>query len=381
MTRLGAESGASRNEGRDGRTSATTGAVRTRWLAHDGPVSSRRMLDGATVVVVLAVLARWGDPDLVLDVLWVSLAVGAFLYGLRMTVVRIVIVTSLVVAGSAAEEVVYGRPIEIEPLDIAEWPLMIALSSLIALMADRVTSTARHYAGLYRQASDRLITAHEDERASLARDLHDGVGKTLTAAALTLDAAEAAVSAGRDPEAATHAIRHARRLMAGALEEARNVASRLRPARIDELGLGAAIRDLAASAGTEVGVRFPPSVLPPDLLEAQRQIDTYRIVQEAVGNAARHGRATRVWVDAEVAGDAIRIQVTDDGVGFDLSTTPAGLGLVGMRERAAILGARLEVRSQPGAGTSVELRVPILPRRAPADIPVVIDNAVSVLHG
>ena len=348
---------------------ARAGVVPAEWLSGLGPVSSRRLLDGASFILVLATLAHWGDPDLVLDGLWVSLALGAFVHGLRMTVMRIAVVTCLVVADSAAEAAVYARPFEIDPLDVLEWPLMIVLSILIAVTADRVSTTARRYGALYRQASDRLITAHEDERASLARDLHDGVGQTLTAAVLTLDAADEAVSSGRDVPTARTAIRRARRLTVAALEEARNVATRLRPARIDELGLGPAIHDLAASAGIPVDVRFEPSLLPPGLLEPQRQIDAFRIVQEAVGNAARHSRAALVWIEAEVRDGEVGILIGDDGIGFDRSTTPAGLGLAGMKERAASLLARFDVRSQPGSGTTVELLIPLVAPWALRDRP------------
>ena len=78
-------------------------------------------------------------------------------------------------------------------MDFSEWPLMVAISVVVAIMADLLSTSAKRYAVLYRQASDRLHTAHEDERARLARDLHDGVGQTLTAVILTLDAAEAAL--------------------------------------------------------------------------------------------------------------------------------------------------------------------------------------------
>ncbi len=329
-----------------------------------GPVGARRLLNATSLVLVVATLAHWGEPDLVLDALWVSLAVGAFVFGLRMTVLRILIVASVVLTYSFVETRAFGGP-ELEPLELAEWPLMVLLTILIAVMADRVSNAARRYATLYRQASDRLITAHEDERAHLARDLHDRVGQTLTAVVLTLDVAESSLPAEPEAEPAQTALRRARGLAVAALDEARDVAAQLRPIRIHEVGLGAALRELAESAGIPVEVRFAPGMLPPGSLEPHAEIDAYRIVQEAIGNAARHSHAEHVWIDAEVRDDAmIRIEVGDDGVGFDKPTVPARMGLPGMQERAATLRGRLEIRSRPGAGTVVDL---LMPRPTPLE--------------
>ena len=344
-------------------SSGRTGILRDGWLFGLGPTGIRRLLNVAVLALVVAVLAGLGDPDLVVDILWVTLAVGAFVFGLRRTIIRIAVVTTAILGYALVQEAYLDQPGEIEVLDL-EWPLMVGLSILIAALADRVSTTARHYAALYRQASDRLVAAHEDERNSLARDLHDGVGQTLTAVVLTLDAADAALSTdpgiqGGDAESAHTAVRRARMLAVAALDEARAVAAQLRPPRIQELGLGAAMRGLGDSAGVPIDVRFPASLLPPGLFEPERQIDAYRVIQEAVGNAARHSHAAHVWIDAEVADGLVRISVGDDGVGFDMATTTAGLGLIGMEERATILHGRLEVHSQPGSGTIVDLLIPV----------------------
>ena len=117
-------------------------------------------------------------------------------------------------------------------LDLKEWPLMAVIAVLVAVMADRVLVKGRRYAALYRAASDRLLTAQEDERRRLAYDLHDGVGQTLTALALTLNAAETALANPQESGAAGMADVHRAREMAGlALEDVRGVAMRLRPAR------------------------------------------------------------------------------------------------------------------------------------------------------
>ena len=333
------------------------------WPLGFSPRAMRRLINLTIVVVVAALLFNVGDPELLLDAVWITLAVSAFILGMRATVIRMVGILVLI-EGSALANIGLAAPMESELADVTEWPLMIVVSTLVALMADRVSTTARRYAGLYRLASNRLTTAQEDERARLARDLHDGVGQTLTAVVLTLDAAEASLR-DASPEhgaplvSAGSALRRARDLSIAALDEAREVAAQLRPPRIDEIGLGAAIDDLAETAGIPVEVAFPASLLPADLIEPKRQLDAFRIVQEAVGNAARHGHANRVRIEAAVEDDAIHIVIRDDGIGFDRSTTAVGLGLAGMQERAAILSGELEITSEPGAGTVVELTIPI----------------------
>jgi signal transduction histidine kinase len=336
--------------------------IRARGMPGLGPTGIRRLLNLITIVLAAAALVQWGDPDLVLDALWVTIAIGAFLFGLRASLARIVIATVVIVVHSAVVAVGAGQEFEFDLLDLTDWALLIVISIVVAVMADRLSSTTRRYTALYRQASDRLVTAHEEERRSLARDLHDGVGQTLTAAILTLDAAEAALALGveESPITTREAIRQAKALVATALDEARDVATRLGPARIREIGLGAATRNLAESAGIPVEVRFDPAILPPGLLEPEREIALYRILQEAIGNAARHSRAEHVWIDGEVGGGLIHLTVGDDGAGFDESAMERGLGLAGIHERADILLGRVEVRSRPGAGTTVAVTIPVL---------------------
>jgi signal transduction histidine kinase len=348
--------------------------IRAQGLPGLGPTGIRRLLNLMTIVLAAAALVQWGDPDLVIDALWVTIAIGAFLFGLRASLARIVIATVVIIIDSAVVAMSTGQGFELDLLDLTDWALLIVISIVVAIMADRLSSTARQYAALYRQASDRLVTAHEEERRSLARDLHDGVGQTLTAAILTLDAAEAALALGveESPITTREAIRQAKALVASALDDARDVATRLRPGRISEIGLGAATRGLAETAGIPVDIRFDPAILPPGLLEPQREIDLYRILQEAIGNAARHSHASHVWIDGEVGAGLIRLTVGDDGVGFDQSAMERGLGLAGIQERADILLGQVDVQSSPGVGTVVAVTIPVLTVPA-GDLPPVGD--------
>ena len=336
--------------------------------AHDGgwliarPFRLLAALDAAGIALAAAAVAQLGDPDILLHVVWIVLAVEAFVFGARLAALRIA-AASLFVVGYALVADGSATPLaaRMTDLDLEEWPLMAVIAIIVAIMADRVTETGKRYAELYRAASDRLLTAQEDERKRLAADLHDGVGQTMTALALTLDAAEATLAgAGSHGAPGRDAVHRARQMAGIALEDVRGVANRLRPPRLQEGGLVAALRELAASAGLPVEFEADPWLVQPGLLEPAGEVDVYRIVQEALGNASRHAKPHRVRVSARHVDRGLRIEVADDGVGFDAAATNGnGLGLSSMRDRAQVIGGTLEVRSRHGAGTVVRLDVPL----------------------
>jgi two-component system, NarL family, sensor histidine kinase UhpB len=328
-----------------------------------GPVGMRRLVDAATLGLSVATFARVADYEILLQALLAIIGIGAVLYRFTAAVARIVLIgTAALVYSIVASG--FGDPLETGALDFSdyvEWPLMVGIAVVIAYLADRIGTSARRYASLYREASERLLTAQEQERGRLARDLHDGVGQTLTAVILTLDAAESELWSGANPPSslARSSIQRAQMLASAALDEARDVAARLRPSRIHEIGLGAALVNLARDAGVNVSVRFDPAILPPGLLAPEAEIDVYRIVQEALSNAARHSSAKSIWLDAATEGSVLRLEVGDDGRGMDTVDRGDGLGLAGMEERATILDARLAIQSVPGKGTVIRLTIPI----------------------
>ncbi|MEA2610005.1 MAG: two-component system, chemotaxis family, CheB/CheR fusion protein [Chloroflexota bacterium] len=279
------------------------------------------------------------------------LVLHAFLFGLRGTLLRIALasVPLLLYADARA----FG--LEEPPLELTEWPLMFVIAALVALMADRRNSTARHYAGLFRRASERLLTVEEDERRRIAGELHDGVGQVLTALTLTLDAA----ATEPDLAIARKRVRSARSLADNALAGTRDLSHRIRPTRLEERGLVAAIRDLASQSGFPVGVRADDSAADPQLLGATATVEVYRIVQEALANAARHSGAPRAQVSVARQDGRLSVVVSDEGHGFDPAEAPeSGIGLAGMLERSRLLGGQLSIESAPGAGTRVTVSVP-----------------------
>ena len=207
------------------------------------------------------------------------------------------------------------------------------------------------------QFAVKTIELQELERRRVAGDIHDGISQRLVSAWYHLRAATAALGDGQG----RGELEKAGELLSGALDEARRTISGLRPAVLDDLGLPAALQSLASSAGL-----FEAEVDVHDCgLAAHHEITIFRIAQEALQNAAKHAEATTVTVSLTASTEgAVSLVVSDDGKGFDPSTSQgaASFGLAGMRERAALLGAEIDVRSAPGQGTTVEVRLP--PERA-----------------
>ncbi len=328
----------------------------------------RPALDIAALGLGVATFLNLADPDLLLHGVFLILAIQAFLGGLRVTLLRIALGTVAVFGYSSFASGNTLRPVELAPLELTEWPLMVAIAVLVALMADRVASVSTNYARLYRAASDRLFTAQEDERRRVALELHDGVGQTLTALALTLDATEALI--GSEQAAATaqarESLRRAHELATAALDDTRDISFRLRPTRITETGLMASLAELCRSAGPTVEAHIEDGLRRKGLLLPHHEVEVYRIVQEALANALRHAHATRISVTATRDGGFLRIEIADDGRGMDpIGVRQLGLGLPGMSERAAMANGTLTIDSAPNRGTRIRVAIPIAVTSAP----------------
>lgn len=214
------------------------------------------------------------------------------------------------------------------------------------------------------QARERLVGALEDERRRLRRDLHDGLGPTLTAITLRADAATNLLA--KDPARARQLLDELRRAAGDAIAEVRQLVHGLRPLALDELGLVGAIReqgvgvDRAGMAGPDVVFVEGPE-LPP--LPAAVEVAAYRIATEAITNAIRHAKAEHCRVRI-VADTALEVEVTDDGRGWEGRLIP-GVGIQSMRERAADLGGTLTIEPVRGGGTTVRARLPLVAGSVP----------------
>jgi two-component system sensor histidine kinase UhpB len=209
-----------------------------------------------------------------------------------------------------------------------------------------------------RRRSGRLVLrAQEEERRRVARDLHDEVNQALTAILLRLEA----LAYDSPPERA-HEVVELKRLANQAMEELTGLARQLRPAALDDHGLAPAIDAQLKLFGLRSGVQTSMVTRgDTSALDSDRQTAVYRIAQEALTNAGRHSRAEKVEIELIVGEDgATELHIRDDGHGFRPTANSAerGLGLTGMAERARLVGGELDVRSEPGAGTSITLRLP-----------------------
>ena len=207
--------------------------------------------------------------------------------------------------------------------------------------------------------SRQLVEAQENERRAVARELHDEAGQSLTALKVGLHLLEA--KAG-DPAAVKVATAALKEQVEGVMAALHRLASNLRPASLDHVGLEAAVRQMVDTLNHQQGprVEFEGSRLGTDRLPEFTETQMYRIVQEALANVMRHSRATAVSVLLERRDGRIVAVIEDNGVGFDpiLALHIGRLGLVGMRERAEMLGGTLVMESSEGNGTTVVAEVP-----------------------
>lgn len=255
----------------------------------------------------------------------------------------------------------------------------------LLLVIGRLIAGAMHQARLHRRLVARerahenfveqVIEAQEMERRRLAGDIHDGISQRLVTLSYRLDAATRAV--GEDAAAAAEQLGMARELVDLTLQEARAAIGGLRPPVLDDLGLAGGLASLARSIPqAEIGLYVDVDVAEtrlPDHIE----IAIYRIAQECLQNVVKHAKAGHASLTFSVGEDTARLEIVDDGRGFDTLENPlggdemGGYGLLSMAERAEIVGGRLNIRSRPGAGTAVTATIPLsaTPPRADANPP------------
>lgn len=271
--------------------------------------------------------------------------------------------------------------------------LVIALSAILyagrlesRLQAGRVRD-ARQAQDL-QQLSSRLVDAQEDERRIISRELHDEIGQVLSAIGVEAQLAARAID---QPADAHRALEEVQQLADRATRTVRDLSQLLRPAQLDDLGLGPAVdalvRGFARRHAAHVDLVQHGMT---ERLDPRIEVAAYRIVQEALTNAARHANAQHCIV--RLINDGIRLQVTvtDDGAGLAQAASEThgrtGLGLISMRERALSLGGTFEVFSESGRGVRVTAEIPLTPRARASELPEsgaggAVPDALSVAHG
>ncbi|MDI9835341.1 sensor histidine kinase [Streptomyces sp. KAU_LT] len=202
-------------------------------------------------------------------------------------------------------------------------------------------------------SSARALLAQEGERRRIAQELHDEVGQSMTAILLVLKRA-----ADEAEEPLRGELQQAQEITRESLDEVRRLVRRLRPGVLEDLGLVSALTSLTTEFATHTGLRVTRR-FDPDLpaLDPETELVLYRVAQEALTNAARHAEAGKVEMSLRHTGDTVVLSVIDDGRGTGVARE--GAGIRGMRERALLVGAALDITSEPRAGTQVRLAVPV----------------------
>jgi len=234
----------------------------------------------------------------------------------------------------------------------------------LELRVQERTAELQHLSTLRQELLQRLVTAQEDERRHIARELHDSLGQYLSA--LTLGLAQVQMAADCPPDVLSHLAR----LQAITSEidaELDRLTIELHPPALDDLGLNDALARYAQEWNAMRGIPVEVVAIGFDAARLPLAVESaaYRIVQEALTNVHKHAQADHVSVIATRGSAELRVIVEDDGVGFDPETVRWGqhgrrqLGLVGMTERAALAGGAITVESEPGGGTTIYLHFPL----------------------
>jgi len=226
-------------------------------------------------------------------------------------------------------------------------------ASEVAELADAFNEMLDRLEAERRDSVGRALAAQEGERLRVAQELHDGVGQTLTGVVLQLGRAARHV-----PDDAREGVMEAQETARASLEEVRRIARDLRPEALDDLGLASALRVFGERLGDQSPVELDMRLsepLPP--LAPEQELVIYRVAQEALTNVLRHAGASRALLSLTVRDGVVELRVVDDGRGR--GGAPEGGGIRGMRERAVLVGAELDVGARPRGGTEVVLEVPL----------------------
>jgi len=220
--------------------------------------------------------------------------------------------------------------------------------------------------GQLRQLTGRLQTAREEERAEVARELHDEVGQTLTALKIEINRAVAAFGSERHGVNTINRLQSIVGLVDLGIATVKRLSTRLRPAALDHLGLAEAIKWEALTFKARTGIRCQvTSNRQHTKLSMEQQTALFRIAQEALNNVVCHAHASSVRISVKESDERVAFGIRDNGRGISTAevTAPESIGIRGMRERAALVGGTFSIMGQRGSGTTVLVVVPVGPRK------------------
>ena len=339
------------------RAARANGRPVPRWIVRLLSLPLLGKLAGANAVIVVAVLAAafamHGPDPRETRMLLVLAAVLAASLLVNLTLVSLALAPLRELESTARRVWLGQRDARVGPSIVADRD-MARIGGTMNLLLDKLTSDRSRM----RRLAAEIIHTGDRTRAALARELHDSTAQTVAALVLQIGAEEREVT---DPRRASR-LAEIRMLAVQALEEIRTLAHTVHPRVLDDLGLSAALgklaRDYATQSGAEVRVELGASigyVAPPSASVL------YRVAQEAVGNAVKHARSSTVTIRLGADERTVRLEVIDDGRGFDVEEAErerAGLGLFTMRERLSLMDGTLDVESRAGSGTRVIAVVP-----------------------
>ncbi len=237
-------------------------------------------------------------------------------------------------------------------------------------LTDRLHSALERCTHLFREVGNHLetaqqsralglsvISAQEEERRRLAREIHDGPAQLLANVVLRIDVCQRL--AEENPARCTGELQQLKDLVRISLQEVRKVIFDLRPMALDDLGLVPALREVAKAYQTRTAVEVDLAAFGEERrFEPAFEVAVFRLVQEAMTNIDKHARASKIWITLERRGNDLRVSVKDNGVGFDVESVrrsaAAKFGLHGMRERVELVGGRMDIQSAAGQGTRIQ---------------------------
>jgi len=250
------------------------------------------------------------------------------------------------------------------PVHLSLNPLRLDGTRAVCMIASDLSETKRAERELrasseqLRSLAAHLLTVREEERARISRAVHDELGQSLTA--VKIDLAWLARRLPQENDEMLERIRSTRQLAESLIQDVRRISTELRPGILD-LGLAAAVEWQVQEFQTRTGIQSSYRLLTRDAFAPDVSTALFRILQESLTNIARHAQATRAEVVLQKQRGRLVLWIRDNGRGFDQvdSSLSKSLGLVGMRERAAILGGQVKISSAPGKGTTVAVWIPI----------------------
>ena len=264
--------------------------------------------------------------------------------------------------------------------DGSQMPAQISIRPLARSGANRATvglvvtdmTEARRTEELLRALAHHVVHAQETERGRVALELHDNITQLLCAVLFRSQVLADKLSA-RDGPLKREAVK-LREMLGKTAREVERISRNLRPSVLNQLGLAAVLRNTGAEFAGRTGVSVKLACVKlPARLPGETELALFRILQEALKNVEKHARARRVTVGLRRQDGFVQLLINDDGIGFDSDHSPAGrngrggLGLLGMRERAAFVGGVLKIKSVRRAGTEIDVRVPLPPGLAAAN--------------